>query len=158
MSDDFEIRILNEDEQDPTEPRVVSAEPKVTAKERAQQLASDAGQKAGEAAKKAWQSDTRKKVTGKLKEGATAVIAKGYELAHDAAAQAAEKQTQKTKEAVKNKLENTDWKQAGKDGASASLRWVSDKLNQTAKRFTPKEEETSSAEDEPKIIINPDKK
>ncbi len=105
--------------------------------------ASKAGQQiartAKQATKKVWQSNARKKVTGCVKRGATAVAAKGAQVMHDTVVKTAEKQAKERATAVQTRIKETDWKEASKAGVVNTLRWMSHKLGQLAERLTPEE-------------------
>ena len=105
--------------------------------------AGDAGRKvaasAATTAQKAWESDARKKVTGGVKRGATAVAKKGTHLVQEKMVKVAEEQAKERVAAAKIKLRETDWKHEAQSKTAQGLSWLSQKLSQLAARFTPKE-------------------
>lgn len=146
MSDEVEIKILNEDpaEERPFRPEVGDEE---GLGQRAKSAAGKAGKAAGSAvagvARKAWQSEGRKKVTGAAGRGVKKAAAKGGQVVQEAvverAARAAEEEARQQVTAVRQRARETDWKQAAQSGAVRSLRWLSHKLDKLAGRFTPQE-------------------
>lgn len=99
---------------------------------------------AASAAKQVWDSDLRKKATGGLKKGATAVAAKGQQVVQDHMVKAAEEKARQQTEALKTKIRETDWQAEAKQGTAKGLRWLSEQLSKLAERFTPKEETEES--------------
>ena len=95
---------------------------------------------AASAAKQVWDSDLRKKATGSIKKGATAVAAKGQQVVQDHMVKAAEEKARQQTEALKTKIRETDWQAEAKQGTAKGLRWLSEQLSKLAERFTPKEE------------------
>lgn len=109
----IEIKILNEEEpalkaETPTGGALSSAAQKM-------------GQAAQSAAQKAWESDTRKKVTGKVSETA----AKQKDAISEAVSKAVNERIDLEKERMKRKVRETDWKEVAKKGAAAGLKAVS---------------------------------
>ena len=100
---------------------------------------------AANTAKKAWNSDLRKKATGGMKRGATAVVgtvaAKSQKVVQERMVKAAEEQARQQTEALKTKLRETDWQHEAKQGTASGLRWLSQQFARLAERFTPKEPE-----------------
>jgi hypothetical protein len=84
---------------------------------------------------KAWQSETRKKVTGKISAGAV----KGAQLVQDRVAKAAADQARAQMNAAQTRIRETNWKEVAQTKASAALRWSSDLLDRLASRLTPTE-------------------
>jgi hypothetical protein len=95
---------------------------------------------AASAAKQVWDSDMRKKATGGLKKGATAVAVKGQQVVQDHMVKAAEEKARQQTEALKTKIRETDWQHEAKQNTAKGLRWLSEQLSKLAERFTPKEE------------------
>jgi hypothetical protein len=139
-NDDVEIKILEED----IAPLVPENPAKSDMKERAAQAASQVGQQATDVAKKAWQSDARKKVTGTVGRGAKKVMKKGSAVVTDAVVRTAERQARERATAVQQRIQETDWKEASKEGAATGLRWLSQKLAKLAARFTPAKDDSES--------------
>ena len=138
MQEQEPIIIIIEDEETPLVPEKRGVDVKAKAGAAGQQVAATTRQ----AAAKAWDSEPRKKVTGGIKKGATAVAAKGGQIMADAA----EKQAKKQAEAVQVKIKETDWKAEAKTGTANGLRWLSEKVSVLADRFTPVEKEPPSTE------------
>ena len=144
MSDDVEIKILNEEPERPFVPETPQDE---SLTDKAKTAAATAGQAAGTAvagaAGKAWQSDARKKVTGSVARGVKKAASKGGQVVQEAvverAAQAAEERAREQVTAVQQRVHDTDWRQTAQTGAVRGLRWLSHKLEQLAHRFTPQE-------------------
>jgi len=95
---------------------------------------------AASAAKQVWNSDLRKKATGGIKKGATAVAAKGQQVVQDHMVKAAEEKARQQTEALKTKIRETDWQHEAKQNTAKGLRWLSIQLSKLAERFTPKED------------------
>ena len=95
---------------------------------------------AANAAKQAWDSDLRKKATGGMKRGATAVAgtvaAKSQKVVQERMVKAAEEQARAQTEAIKTKIKETDWQHEAKQGTANGLRWLSEQLSKLAERFT----------------------
>lgn len=146
MSDEFEIKILNEEPEGERPFRPELGDEDGLGK-RAKTAAGQAGRTAGSAvaaaARKAWQSEGRKKVTGAAGRGVKKAAAKGGRVVQEAvverAARAAEEEARQQVTAVRQRARETDWKQAAQSGAVRGLRWLSDKLDKLAGRFTPQE-------------------
>lgn len=108
--------------------------------EQPQPTAVDAAKsQAANAAKQAWNSNLRKKATGGMKRGATAVAAKSQKVVQERMVKAAEEQARQQTEAFKTKLRETDWQHEAKQGTANGLRWLSQQFAKLAERFTPKE-------------------
>jgi hypothetical protein len=135
--DDVEIKILTEE----AAPLVPESSPKPGVKDRAAAAAQQAREQAADTAKKAWQSDTRKKVTGSVGRGAKKVVKKGSQAVTDVVVRTAERQARERAAAVQQRLQETDWKEVSKEGAATGLRWLSRKLADLAVRFTPSKED-----------------
>lgn len=101
--------------------------------------ASRAGQTLSTGAKRAWDSDARRKVTGKVSEGVSSVASRSSQMVRDRVSEAAERQARATAEAVQTKIQETDWKQEAQHGAVRGLKWLSQQLSELADRFTPRE-------------------
>jgi hypothetical protein len=98
---------------------------------------------AAKAARQAWNSNLRKKATGEMKRGVTAVAVKSQKAVQERMVKTAEEKARQQAEALKTKLRETDWQQEAKQSTANGLRWLSTKLAQLAGRFTvsdPKEE------------------
>lgn len=98
-------------------------------------------QKVSDGAQQAWQSEARRKVTGKVRQGVGTVTSKGSQLVRDKLSEAAERQAKATATAVQARIQETDWKEEAKQGTARGLKWLSQQLAQLADRFTPKEKE-----------------
>lgn len=96
---------------------------------------------AASAAKQVWNSDLRKKATRGMKRGAVAVAAKSQKVVQERMVKTAEQQARQQAEALKTKIQETDWQHEAKQGTANGLRWLSAKLSKLAERFTPKEEQ-----------------
>lgn len=94
---------------------------------------------AANAAKKAWDSKLRKKATRGMKRSAAKVAAKGQQVVQERMVKAAEEQARQQTEAIKTKIQETDWQHEAKQGTAKGLRWLSAQLSKLAERFTPKE-------------------
>ena len=126
------LKIEIPDEETPLQPETDSARPALT--KRAAETAVAAGQQA-------WQSETRKKVTGKISAGAAKSAYYVQEKVADAAAQQARAQM----DAAQERLRQTDWKQLLQSNAAAALRWSSERLQALAGRIsTPAEKSPDS--------------
>lgn len=88
------------------------------------------------AAQNAWQSDARKKVTGKIQEGAGVVLQKGAEVVHERVVKQAEVKAREQVTAVHEQIRTMNWKEAFAKG----LRWTSQQLRQLSQKLTPKDE------------------
>ena len=95
---------------------------------------------ASKAAKQAWNSNLRKKATGGMKRGVTAVAVKSQKAVQERMVKTAEEQARQQTEALKTKLRETDWQHEAKQGTATGLRWLSTKLAQLAARFAPAQE------------------
>jgi len=146
--DYLKIEIPEEEEA----PFVPEQSTKSRVKERAgaagRQIADTAGntgrQVAGTAvstAKKAWKSDARKKVTHEVKRGASTVASKTASVVQDKMVKTAEAQAKAQYEAMQTRIRKTDWKHEAQSGAVRGLRWLSQKFEQLAERFTQQDEE-----------------
>lgn len=101
--------------------------------------ANRAGQTLSDGAKRAWESEARRKVTGKVSEKVTAAANRSSQVVRDRVAEAAERQARATAEAVQAKIQETDWKKEAQHGAVRGLKWLSQQLSELADRFTPRE-------------------
>ncbi|VAW41989.1 hypothetical protein MNBD_CHLOROFLEXI01-4699 [hydrothermal vent metagenome] len=108
--------------------------------EQSQTAASAVKSQASKAAKRAWNSNLRKKATGGMKRGATAVAAKSQKVVQERMVKTAEEQARRQAEALKTKLRETDWQHEAKQSTASGLRWLSAKLAQLATRFSPSSE------------------
>ncbi len=108
--------------------------------EQSQTAASAVKSQASKAAKRAWNSNLRKKATGGMKRGVTAVAVKSQKAVQERMVKTAEEQARQRTEALKTKLRETDWQQEAKQGTASGLRWLSAKLAQLAARFSSIEE------------------
>ncbi|MCP4419346.1 MAG: hypothetical protein GY805_22250, partial [Chloroflexi bacterium] len=66
------------------------------------------------AAKKAWNSELRKKATGGMKRGVTAVAVKSQKVVQERMVKTAEEKARQQTEALKTKLRETDWQHEAK--------------------------------------------
>ncbi|MEM7116568.1 MAG: hypothetical protein AAF614_29305 [Chloroflexota bacterium] len=101
--------------------------------------ANRAGQAVSTGAKRAWDSDARRKVTGKVSKGVSNVANRSSQMVRDKVSEAAERQARATAEAVQTRIQETDWKKEAQDGTVRGLRWLSQQLTELADRFTPNE-------------------
>lgn len=136
-NDEIEIKIL-EEEVAPIVPEL----PTPTVQERAAAAAQQAREQATDAAHKVWQSDVRKRVTQSVGRGAKKVVKKGGQAMTNMVVKTAERQAREQAAAMQQRLQETDWKEVSKEGAAATLRWLSQKLAYLAARFRPDEEES----------------
>lgn len=90
-------------------------------------------------AQRAWESDARKQTTKRIKEGATAVAGKSAQFVQEKMVKSAEEQARARTAAVRQRVQETDWKHEAQTGAARGLRWLSEKLAHLAQRFTPNE-------------------
>jgi hypothetical protein len=125
--DDFEIKILNE------EPKAATPQSSKS------QAPAPIPQKAAALARRAWESDGRKQLTNKAKDGAGKVLAKGNQVIQEKVVEAAQQQAREQLAATQEKLRQTDWKAAAQQGAAGGLRWLSRQINQLAQRFNATE-------------------
>ncbi len=113
------------------------------------QTAADAVKaQASSAAKQAWNSKLRKKATRGLKRGAATVAgtvaAKSQKVVQERMVKTAEQQAGQQTEAIKTKIQETDWQHEAKQGTANGLHWLSTQLAKLAERFTPKAENQES--------------
>ena len=101
-----------------------------------------AGQAAGSAAKKAWDSESRKKVTGSVSRGVASVTAKSSKAIANKTADIIEQQTRQQVEAMKARAQEIDWKEEAQKGAATGLQWLSQRVSELANRFTPAEKDS----------------
>ena len=132
-NDDVEIKILTEE----AAPLLPESPPQPTMKDQAAVAVQQAREQAAGAAKKAWRSEARQKVTRGMGRGAKKVVKKGGQVMTDVVVRTAERQARERATAMQERLQETDWKEASKEGAAATLRWMSRKLADLAARFTP---------------------
>jgi hypothetical protein len=69
---------------------------------------------------------------------------KGSAVVTDAVVRTAERQARERATAVQQRIQETDWKEASKEGAATGLRWLSQKLAKLAARFTPAKDDSES--------------
>lgn len=137
MSDEIPIKILIPPEEEQTaitvvvEPPLVPEIPGGRSRARARQAAKKVSQGAGQVARRAWRSDARRRVTGGIGRGATAVAAKGTQVIDRQVRKTAERQAQ----AVQTRLRETDWKTAARTGAAKGLQWLSQRFSSLAARL-----------------------
>ena len=96
---------------------------------------------AGTAAKKAWDSDSRKKVTGTVSRGVASVTAKSSKAIANKVADTIEQQTKQQMEAMQARAQEIDWKEEAQKGAVTGLQWLSKQVSELATRFTPVEKD-----------------
>ena len=137
--DHVEIKILTED----LAPVVPENPPTPTMQERATDAAQQAREQAADVAQKVWQSETRKRVTRSVGHGAKKVVKKGGQAVTNVMVKTAERQARERATAMQQRLQETDWKQASKEGAATGLRWLSQKLSNLATKFKPSDEDVS---------------
>lgn len=96
-------------------------------------------QQVSDTARQAWESEARRKVTGKVREGVSTVANKSSQLVRDKVSEAAERQARATVTAVQTRIKETDWKEEARQGTVRGLKWLSQQLARLADRFTPAE-------------------
>ena len=109
--------------------------PKATAKDAAKQT----GKAVATTAVSAWQSDTRKKVTGPIRKGITAVTVKTGLAIQRQISKVVEQKLEEERVAMQKRIQETDWKVEAKKGTAKSFNWLSEKTNSLAERVTPDE-------------------
>ncbi len=107
--------------------------PKVTAKGRAKQT----GKKVSRTAVSVWKSDGRKKVTGPVRRGITAVTVKTGLAIQGQLSKVVEKKVQQEREAMQTRLQETDWRAEAKKGTAKGFNWLSQKAGTLSKRVAP---------------------
>lgn len=96
-------------------------------------------QQVSDTARQAWESETRRKVTGKVREGVATVATKSSQLVRDKVSEAAERQAKEAVTAVQTRIKETDWKEEARQGTVRGLQWLSQQLARLADRFSPAE-------------------
>lgn len=96
-------------------------------------------QQVSDTARQAWESETRRKVTGKVREGVATVATKSSQLVRDKVSEAAERQAREAVTAVQTRIKETDWKEEARQGTVRGLQWLSQQLARLADRFSPAE-------------------
>ncbi|MCB9434756.1 MAG: hypothetical protein H6668_22565 [Ardenticatenaceae bacterium] len=96
-------------------------------------------QQVSDTARQAWESETRRKMTGKVRDGVSAAANKSSQFVRDKVSEAAERQARETVTAVQNRIKETDWKEEARQGTVRGLQWLSQQLARLADRFTPAE-------------------
>lgn len=96
-------------------------------------------QQVSDTARQAWESETRRKVTDKVRDGASTVANKSGQFVRDKVSEAAERQARATVTAVQTRIKETDWKEEARHGTVRGLQWLSQQLARLADRFTPTE-------------------
>ncbi|MCA9966831.1 MAG: hypothetical protein KC423_21425 [Anaerolineales bacterium] len=96
-------------------------------------------QQVSDTARQAWESETRRKVTGKVREGVSTVANKSTQLVRDKVSEAAERQAREAVMAVQTRIKETDWKEEARQGTVRGLQWLSQQLAHLADRFSPAE-------------------
>ena len=124
----IEITILDE-----TETPLVTEETKSPAKKVADQLTSQAAK----TAKRAWQSDTRKQVTGKLQQGATSALQKGNQAVQQKINEAVEKRVKEEVAAARQQIQQTDWTEVARTSISQGLKWASHRPKRPLQQINP---------------------
>lgn len=122
------------------EPPYLPEQPRPRLSERAQKLGGRVAVAAKRGAQAAWQSRVRKKATGSLRRGVTAIVKKGSRLAQDKLVKRAERRAKESASALRTRIGSTEWKLEAKAGTAKGLRWASRQLTQLADRFTPIQE------------------
>jgi hypothetical protein len=147
--DNQRLKITIEELEDEETPLVAEQPAKQSARAAAGDVASVAGQAgkkaagaAGALARKAWQSDTRRKATEKLADGATAVANRSTELVRDKVAETVEQQARATAAAVEARVREVDWRTEAQQAAVGGLRWLGRRLEALAERFNRAEQES----------------
>ena len=107
-------------------------------------------QKVAGAAAKAWNHDARRRASERLNEQISAAAASGTRYVRDRAAQAAERQTQETVDAVRNKVREVDWQAEAKAGLSSGMKWLSHRLRTVAEQLAPEPEAPPQPDSETK--------
>ena len=106
------------------------------AKAKAAQVGKSVASTTARTVRKAWDSESRRKVTRGVAQGATTVASKGGRFVSEKVAQAAERQAREQVTAVQTRVKETDWKAEAKNGTAQSLRWLSHRLSCLAARLT----------------------
>ena len=110
--------------------------PKPTAKDVAKQT----GKTVATTAASAWQSDARKKVTGPIRKGITAVTVKTGLVIQRQISKVVEQKLQEERAAMQKRLQETDWKAEAKKGTAKSFNWLSEKTNNLSERISSDED------------------
>lgn len=114
-------------------------EPKVTVKDTAKVTALNTGKAVASTAATAWKSDTRKKVTGPVRRGITAVTVKTGLAIQNQISKVVEKKMQEEKEAMQTRIQETDWTAEAKKGTAKGINWLSEKANNLSERVAPED-------------------
>jgi hypothetical protein len=118
-----------------------------TPKSGAKTVAVGAGRKiaglAKDAAQRAAHSDVGRKAAGKVQE----VTDRGVRAVGTRMADTAEDQARKQMEAMQERVRQTDWEKEAKTGMAAGLQWLSGRLAELSKRFTPAAEDEQAPVD-----------
>lgn len=109
--------------------------PQPTVKDAAKQT----GKTVATTAVSAWQSDARKKVTGPIRKGITAVTVKTGLVIQRQVSKVVEQKLQEERAAMQKRIQETDWKEEAKKGTAKSINWLSEKTSNLAERVTPDE-------------------
>ena len=88
----------------------------------------------------AWKSDTRKKVTGPIRKGITAITVKTGLVIQRQVSKVVEQKLQEEREAMQTRLKETDWKAEAKKGTAKSINWLSEKTGNLAERVSSDED------------------
>ncbi|MCB8967187.1 MAG: hypothetical protein H6665_01060 [Ardenticatenaceae bacterium] len=148
MTNEQPIKIIIPPEEDAAveEPVLVPERPSRNPSPQVKQVAGAAGKQVVGVAKKAWDTDARRKVTGGMKRGATAVAAKGTKLVQDKVVETAERQAREQAAAMQTRIKETDWKAEAQSGTAKALQWLSTSLSNLAARLTPAKEPPTPGE------------
>ena len=136
------IRIIIEEEEIPLLPED-NKQRGLDIKGTAQNAASSAGQMAGTAAKKAWDSESRKKVTGTVSRSVASATAKSSKAIANKVADTIEQQTKQQMEAMQTRAQEIDWKAEAQKGAVTGLQWLSQQVAKISNRLTTTDEKQS---------------
>ena len=102
-------------------------------------VAKQSGKTVANTAVSAWQSDSRKKVTGPVRRGFTAVTVKtGLAIQHQVS-KVVEKKMKEERAAMQTRLQETDWTAEAKKGTAKGFNWLSQKAQNLSERIKREE-------------------
>jgi hypothetical protein len=97
--------------------------------------AKQTGKTVANTAVSAWQSDSRKKITGPVRRGFTAVTVKTGLAIQRQISNVVEKKLHEERMAMQTRLQETDWTAEAKKGTAKSINWLSQKANNLSERI-----------------------
>ena len=130
------------------EPPLTPERPPLRVTEQALNIGRKIGTGAKTGTKRVWRSDARKKVTGGVRRGASAVVKTSSRTVSRTLVKVSERQARKKADAVRTRIQTTDWKHELKTGTARSLRWLSQKMSRMADKVAASKKpapETSSS-------------